>query len=139
VLIKRNAKILAVAAGAILLCLGTSLRASQQERPSAEQQPPLPTRVRVSQAVMAAFLIKKVPPEYPEEAHKKRIQGTVVLHGVISNEGDVAEVAVVSGDPMFTQAAIDAVKQWKYKPYRLNGRPVEVETQFQLNFVLSGN
>ena len=129
----------AFGAGAILLCLGTPLRASEQERPSAEQQPQLPTRVRVSQAVMAQLLIKKVPPEYPQEAHKKHIQGTVVLRGIISNKGDVAEVAVVSGEPMFTQAAIEAVKQWKYKPYRLGGRPVEVETQFQLNFVLSGN
>jgi protein TonB len=88
---------------------------------------------------MAALLLKKVPPEYPKEAYKKHIQGTVVLHGVISKEGEVAEVSVVSGDPMLAPAAIDAVKQWKYKPYLLNGNPVEVETQFQLNFTLSGN
>ncbi len=88
---------------------------------------------------MATLLIKKVPPEYPPEARKKHIQGTVILHVVISQQGDVAEVSVVSGDPMLTESAIEAAKQWKYRPYLLNGNPVEVETQFQLNFVLSGN
>jgi protein TonB len=88
---------------------------------------------------MATLLIKKVPPEYPDEARRKHIRGTVVLHGVISKDGDVAEVSVVSGDPVLIPAAIEAVKRWQYRPYLLNGQPVEVETQFQLNFVLSGN
>lgn len=86
---------------------------------------------------MATLILNKVQPEYPKEARKKRIQGTVVLRGVISDRGDVTELSIISGDPMLTQAAIDAVKQWKYKPYLLNGNPVEVETQFQVNFVLS--
>jgi TonB family protein len=142
-------KVLIVAACALSLCFGNSLYAGQsgtQPRSQAEpaqgspgQERPLPTRVRVSEGVTAALLIKKVPPEYPQEAHRKRVQGTVYLHVIISKEGDVAEVSVVSGDPMLTDAAIEAARQWKYKPYLLNGHPVEVETQLRLNFVLSGN
>jgi protein TonB len=141
-------KTMMLAAYAFSLCLATALYAQEpntESKPQPEQsQPPtgqrrqLPTRVRVSQGVMATLIIKKVPPEYPNEARQKRVQGTVVLHGLIDKEGDVAEVSVVSGEPVLTQAAIDAVKQWKYKPYLLNGHPVEVETQFQLNFTLSG-
>jgi protein TonB len=138
---------LKLAACALAVGLGTlhaqesnsESKAQPEPQPSAEQQRQLPTRVRVSQGVTAKSIIKKVPPEYPKEARKKHVQGTVVLHGVISHEGDVMEISVVSGDPMLTQAAIEAVKQWKYKPYLLNGHPVEVETQFQLNFTLSGN
>ena len=131
-------KILTAAACAFSLSLVTALF-SQEPKPPTDHQPQLPTRVRVSQGVMATLIIKKVPPEYPKEAHKKRIQGTVILRGVIGKDGDVAEVSPVSGDPMLSQAAIEAVKQWKYRPYLLNGRPVEVETQFQLNFTLSGS
>jgi protein TonB len=65
-----------------------------------------------------------------------RIQGRVVLKVVISKTGDVVSLALVSGDPLLAPAAIDAVKQWKYKPYLLNGNPVEVDTQVTVNFTL---
>jgi periplasmic protein TonB len=130
-----NNKALELAACGLSLCLATAMYAQE----ATGQQRRLPTRVRVTQKVMELFIVKKVPPEYPKEARQKRIQGTVVLQGIISREGDVAEISVVSGDPMLTPAAIEAVKQWKYKPYLLNGQPVEVETQLQLNFTLSGN
>lgn len=124
---------------------GLAVQQSQdQANPPAAQsdtaQPPrLPQRVRVSQGVSRGLLVTKVQPEYPEKARKKRIQGTVVLHVIISKAGDVATVELVSGHPLLAPAAIDAVKQWKFKPYLLNGNPVEVDTQIQVNFSLSGS
>jgi TonB family protein len=97
-----------------------------------------PQRVRVSQGVSAGLLLKRVNPEYPPDARRARIQGTVVLHVLISKAGDIATVELVSGHPMLAPAAIDAVKQWKYKPYLLNGSPVEVDTEILVNFTLSG-
>jgi TonB family protein len=95
--------------------------------------------VRLSRDVAQGLIAAKVQPEYPELARKARIQGTVCLNGVISKDGDVTEVHLISGHPALAQAAIDAVKQWKYKPYLLDGRPVEVETQVTVNFTLAGN
>jgi TonB family protein len=96
-------------------------------------------RVRVSQGVSNGLVVKKVPPHYPEEARKGRIQGTVVMHAIISKAGDIATLELISGHPALAPAAIEAVKQWKYKPYLLNGKPVEVDTQIQVNFTLSEN
>lgn len=96
-------------------------------------------RVRVSQKVAALFLAKKVAPAYPPEALNGRIQGLVVLHVVVSKAGDVDTVELISGHPLLVPAAIDAVKQWKYKPYLLQGKPVEMDTQIQVNFVLPEN
>ena len=95
-----------------------------------------PSRVRVSQAVSQGLLIKKVPPHYPEDARQGRIQGTVVLTAVISKNGDVEELTLASGHPMLAPSAIAAVKKWKYKPYLVEGQPVEVETQIVVNFSL---
>ncbi len=104
-------------------------------------QPPLPTiappqRVRVSQGVSQSLLIKKVQPEYPEAARRNYIQGTVVLRAEIDREGNIQDLAVVSGDPELAPAALKAVRQWKYKPYFLQGRPVNVETQITVIFSL---
>jgi protein TonB len=98
-----------------------------------------PQRVRVSSGVFAGLLIKKVQPNYPPLAKQARIQGTVVLQAQISKTGDIQNLQLISGHPMLAPAAIEAVKQWKYKPYLLNGEPVEVETQVQVNFTLSGS
>jgi len=97
-----------------------------------------PQRVRVSQGVSTGLLIRKVNPNYPPLARQARIQGTVVLHAVISKDGSIEGLTLVSGHPMLAPAAIDAVKQWKYKPYLLNGEPVEVDTEVVVNFTLSG-
>lgn len=86
----------------------------------------------------AGLLIKKVNPKYPEEARAQRIQGVVVPRAVISKEGRLVDLEVVTGDSLLTAAAIKAVKKWEYKPYLLQERPVEVETQIQVNFTLSG-
>jgi periplasmic protein TonB len=97
-----------------------------------------PQRVRVSSGVQSGLLIRKVPPAYPPLARQARIQGSVLLQAQISKEGNIENLQLISGHPMLAPAAIEAVKQWKYKPYLLNGEPVEVETQVQVNFTLAG-
>jgi periplasmic protein TonB len=97
-----------------------------------------PQRVRVSQGVSNGLLIKKVQPNYPPLARQARIQGQVVLHAEISKEGTIQNLQLVSGHAMLAPAAIEAVKQWRYKPYLLNGEPVAVETEVIVNFSLSG-
>ena len=97
-----------------------------------------PQRVRVSSGVQAGLLVRKVPPAYPPLARQARIQGTVLLQAQISKDGSIENLQLISGHPMLAPAAIEAVKQWKYKPYLLNGEPVEVETQIQVNFTLAG-
>src|SRR5712671_6739940 len=97
-----------------------------------------PQRVRVSAGVTSGLKVRDVKPNYPPLARQARIQGTVVLHAVISKDGSIEGLTLVSGHPMLAPAAIDAVKQWKYKPYLLNGEPVEVDTEVMVNFTLSG-
>jgi len=99
----------------------------------------LPQRVRVSQGVSTGLLVTKVQPQYPEDARQARIQGSVVLKALIDKNGDVEELTLVSGHPLLAPAAIEAVKQWQYKPYLLNGQAVKVETQIVVNFQLSGH
>jgi TonB family protein len=93
-----------------------------------------PIRVRVSQAVAAGLLIKKVQPHYPEEARRQGIHGVVFLVAEINTKGDVEDLKLMSGDPQLVAAAMEAVKRWKYKPYLLDGQPVNVETQIAVSF-----
>ena len=97
-----------------------------------------PQRVRVSQGVTQGLLIRKIQPNYPPLARQARIQGSVLLQAEISKDGSIQNLRLISGHPMLAPAAIEAVKQWKYKPYILNGEPVEVETQITVNFTLAG-
>ena len=97
-----------------------------------------PQRVRVSQGVSQGLLIKKIQPAYPPLARQARIQGQVMLQAEISKDGTIQNLRLISGHPMLAPAAIEAVKQWRYKPYYLNGEPVEVETQITVIFSLSG-
>jgi len=97
-----------------------------------------PQRVRVSQGVSEGLLVHQVRPVYPPLARSARIQGAVVLQAVIGKDGAIQNLRLVSGHPMLAPAAIDAVKQWRYKPYFLNGEPVEVDTQITVNFTLAG-
>jgi TonB family protein len=83
-------------------------------------------------------LIEGLQPKYPEEALKKRIAGTVALHVILEKDGTVRLVEVVSGHPLFAQAAVDAVRQWKYQPTTLNGEPVEMDTIAYVTFALGG-
>lgn len=97
-----------------------------------------PQRVRVSQGVSSGLLVRKVQPVYPPLARQARIQGTVLLRAQISKDGSIENLQLISGHPMLAPAAIEAVKQWKYRPYLLNGEPVEVDTEVVVNFTLSG-
>lgn len=97
-----------------------------------------PQRVRVSQGVTEGLLTRKVQPTYPPLAKTARIQGDVVLNAVISKNGTIENLRVMSGHPMLVTSALDAVKQWKYRPYVLNGEPVEVETTITVKFTLAG-
>jgi periplasmic protein TonB len=97
-----------------------------------------PQRIRVSQGVTQGMIIRRVNPPYPPLARQARIQGPVVLQAEIGKDGSIQNLHLISGHPMLAPAAIEAIKQWKYKPYILNGEPVEVETTITFNFTLSG-
>ena len=97
-----------------------------------------PQRVPVSSGVICGLLVRKVQPTYPPLAKQARISGSVILQAVIGKDGSIQNLKAVSGHPMLIQSAIDAVRQWKYKPYILNGEPVEVDTQVTVNFTLAG-
>jgi protein TonB len=97
-----------------------------------------PTRVRVSQGVTSGLLIVHPQPTYPPLAKQARIAGAVVLQAEISKDGSIQNLHVLSGHPMLVPSALEAVKRWKYKPYILNGEPVEVETTITVNFTLAG-
>jgi len=93
-------------------------------------------QLKVSQGVSQGLLIKSVPPTYPALARQMRVQGSVELLANIGKDGSIAKVTVISGDSVLAHAAIDAVKQWKYKPYYLDDQPVEIQTQITVNFKL---
>ncbi len=93
-------------------------------------------RVRVSQGVTEGRIIQKIEPTYPKLAQAARIQGQVVLTAIISKTGEIQDLVLISGHPLLAPAAIEAVKQWRYRPYLLNGEPVEVETTITVNFQL---
>lgn len=96
-------------------------------------------QVKISGGVAAGQIVSKVTPIYPPEAKEKGIQGAVVLHAIIGKDGAVQDLAVISGPPELVPSAMEAVKQWVYKPYLLNGEPVDVETTITVNFALSNS
>jgi protein TonB len=97
---------------------------------------PVLQTVNISQGVSQGLLVKKVAPSYPPNALRLHIEGPVELMATISPQGNISHIKVLSGDAQLTKAATDAVKQWKYKPYLLNGEPVEIQTQITINFKL---
>ena len=99
--------------------------------------PPTPRRVRLSQNVLQGYLIHSVQPVYPPLAKAARIAGTVVLQITVSKDGRVQNVRRLSGHPILDQSAVDAVRQWRYRPYLLNGEPVEVESIVTINYALA--
>ena len=92
---------------------------------------------QASKEEMLGLLVKKIQPSYPDAARKAHIQGAVVLRATVGKEGDVENLQVVSGPPELAPAAIEAVKQWKYRPYMKDGHAVEVETDITVNFSLT--
>ncbi len=125
--------------------LGSSLVSAREavtEPQSAEPSTPVadsnrPLRIRISEGVARKLLVKKVPASYPADARRRLIQGDVELKVLIDTNGAVKDVTLLSGPPALAPAAIEAVKQWKYKPYLLNGQPVEAETKVTVSFELS--
>jgi TonB family protein len=107
---------------------GTVLDGSEQ------QSQEVPQRVRVAEKAMGARMIKKGKPKYPKEAKKAGIGGTVVLHVVVAEDGNIEEVHYVSGPGELSQAAIDAVQEWCYQPIVLNGKPVQADTTIDIVF-----
>jgi protein TonB len=97
-----------------------------------------PARIKQGGNVTAASIITQTKPLYPALARQARIQGNVVLHAIIDKEGKVAQLEVISGHPLLVQSALDAVKQWRYKPTLLNGDPVEVDTTITVTFTMGG-
>jgi protein TonB len=107
--------------------------------PPSPRSAPTPTGpVRISAGVASGMLIHKVDPVYPADARAANVQGIVVLHAIISEEGTVEKLDIISGPPALAAAAIDAVSQWRYRPYLLNDEPVKVETTININFTLTG-
>jgi protein TonB len=97
---------------------------------------PVLQTLNVSQGVSQGLLIKKVQPVYPATAMHMHVEGSVQLMATIGKNGNITAVKTISGEPQLAKAALDAVKQWKYKPYYLNGDPVEIQTQITVNFKL---
>ncbi|MFZ0479391.1 MAG: TonB family protein [Terriglobales bacterium] len=95
---------------------------------------PTLARIRLSQGVSGGLLIKRVQPTYPAHARAAHVQGTVEIKARIDKEGRVVDPSVLTGDPMLAAAALDAVRQWRYKPYHLDGQAVEIETQIAITF-----
>jgi protein TonB len=106
--------------------------------PVAPAPPPTISRAVRTSSMLEGNLIRRVQPVYPQLARGARIQGAVILAAVISKAGTIDDLRVVSGHPMLVRAAIDAVSQWRYRPYILNNEPIEVETQITVNFFLGG-
>ncbi len=97
---------------------------------------PRPEIVNISGGVAMGMLAQKVPPHYPVEAKEARVSGTVVLQATIGLDGHVEDLSVISGPDLLQQVALDAVKQWVYRPYLLNGEPVKVQTTINVIFTL---
>ncbi len=104
--------------------------------PPPPPKPAAPSRIRVGGNVEAASLINKVTPIYPPIAKTAHVSGTVVLHAIISKDGSIQELQYVSGPPLLMKSAMDAVKEWRYRPTMLNGDPVEVDTTIDVVFTL---
>ncbi len=116
----------------VLDSIGSGFNTVVPPPPTPSARPP-----RVSR-VMEGNLIYRVQPQYPPLARQARIQGIVVLRAMISREGKIENLQVITGHPLLVKSAMDAVLQWRYRPYYLNNEPVEVETQVTVNFTLAG-
>jgi periplasmic protein TonB len=92
--------------------------------------------LKVSEGVLEAQLITRIEPQFPSLAIQTKTQGTVRLHAIISRDGRITSLDVLSGHPFLVKAALDAVRQWRYRPTLLNGEPVEVETSITVIFRL---
>jgi len=126
----------------LTLCTAAPLPAQDGVPPAAQDALPkdtasVPARIRIGGEVAAAKLVNRVQPVYPPLARQTRISGLVRLHVILSKEGTVKQIEVVSGHPLLQQASLDAVRQWRYEPTLLNDGTVEVETTVDVIFALN--
>lgn len=133
---RRIAALLACAVLAGATCVSALALHMNVDAAAAPDAKANPKFVHVSAGVMAGNIESKVMPKYPPEAKKKHIQGKVTLDATISEQGDITDLTVASGPEALRQSALDAVKQWKYKPFLLNGRPVAVKTTINVIYSL---
>ncbi len=117
---------------------GQGMVGSNNPAPPAPPKPIAPTRIKQGGVVTAASILSQTRPLYSTLARMAHIQGNVVLHAIIGKDGRVAQLEVLSGHPLLVQSALDAVKQWVYKPTLLNGDPVEVDTTITVTFTMGG-
>lgn len=117
--------------------IGGALSAASAPPPPPPPKPQTPKRIRVGGQVESARLIFQPKPEYPPLAKMARIQGVVRLDAVISKDGTIQDLKVISGHPLLVKAALDAVQRWRYQPTLLNGDAVEVATEIDVNFTLA--
>ena len=103
--------------------------ATAAAQPGSKEKP-----VTVSSGVIAGLLLHKVDPVYPKDAREAKVSGSVVMLVIIDNEGRIANLSAVAGPALLRDAALNAVNQWRYKPYLLNGKPVFVKSQITVNF-----
>ena len=131
-----------VGGGAVGGVLGGIIGGIPTAAPPPPPPPPVkkdaaPIRIKVGGNVQGAMILKKTPPLYPQLAKSARVSGVVHLAAIISKEGTIQELHSLGGPALLIQAAMDAVKQWVYRPTMLNGEPVQVETTIDVNFTLN--
>ena len=116
--------------------IGGVTRSLRTEAPEPVLQPTKKKPIRVGGNVQASRLIHRVEPEYPELARRARVSGRVIMQVIVSEGGAVEEVKIIRGHPLLNEAALRAVRQWRYSPYFLNGEPIPVTATVTVNFVL---
>jgi protein TonB len=102
--------------------------------PAPTSKPAIHGPIRIASGVVAKNRISGDEPVYPEKAREAKVSGTVVMSAVIGKDGAIKNLNIISGPPLLRQAALDAVSKWRYRPTKLNGEPVEVATQINVNF-----
>jgi len=118
---------------AILVVLA-GLAVAQTAPPAQTDPPAKPMKLRVSSRVAEEMKIHDVQPKYPREARERGIEGDVLLQATIDTQGNIINLRAVQGEPILVEASMDAVKKWRYRPYKLKGEPVEVETTIRVQF-----
>ncbi|HEX3585225.1 MAG TPA: energy transducer TonB [Candidatus Angelobacter sp.] len=116
---------------AVLACAALAVLVAAQTEPAKQ-----PSRLKVSSGVAEGLKTHTVNPIYPPAARNAGIQGDVILQATIDTKGHITNIRAVQGDPILVKASIDAVKEWRYRPYVFNGEPVQVETTIKVRFRL---
>lgn len=119
---------------AVSVCVVIAI--AQEAQPQPQQQAPAPPhqRIRLSAEVLQGRLEHKVKPKYPDEAKQAHLKGTVRLRVLVGEDGSVKEAKPIDGDPVLAKAATDAVLQWRYRPFTLDGRPIQMEGEVDVKF-----